>query len=102
MTYTILVRVEWNDDKNHHNVLKHDLSFEEARELFLSGGDHLEIFDDLHADEEDRFIALGPIGRGIILVIWTERDDDVVRIISARFATEREQTTLLLLLGAAE
>src|SRR5688500_8046474 len=28
----------------------------------------------------------------ISLVVWTERDEDVVRIISARWATRREQT----------
>ncbi len=91
MAYTDPVRVEWNDEKNHRNQLKHDLSFEEAKRLFLSGVDYLEIFDDLHSDVEDRFIAIGPIARGIILVVWTEGEDEAIRIISARFATMRER-----------
>ena len=45
----------------------------------------------MHSDFEDRFIAIGPMARGIILVIWTEGDDEAIRIISARFATKREQ-----------
>jgi uncharacterized DUF497 family protein len=44
----------------------------------------------VHSDEEDRFIAVGPIDRGVILVVYTERDEDTVRIISARSATKRE------------
>ena len=43
-----------------------------------------------HSDEEERFIAIGMIIRGIIVVVWTERREDVVRIISARPATQRE------------
>ena len=56
-----------------------------------SGADHLEIFDEDHSDIEDRFIAIGPIARGIILVVWTEHDERTVRIISARLATKRER-----------
>jgi len=33
---------------------------------------------------EDRFISIGPIRRGIVLVVWTERDEDTIRLISAR------------------
>jgi putative transcriptional regulator len=31
-------------------------------------------------------IAIGPITRGLVLVVWTERDEDILRIISARWA----------------
>lgn len=89
------MRIEWNDEKNHRNLLRHDLSFEEAQDLFLSGVDYLEIFDELHSNEEDRFIALGPVARGIIVVVWTGHDEDLVRIISARFATKRERRLFL-------
>ena len=58
--------------------------------MFESGEDYLEIYDSDHSSVEDRFIAVGPIGRGVVLVIWTERDEDVIRIISARFASRRE------------
>ena len=66
------------------------ISFEEAEEIF-SAPDYLEFFDEDHSDAEDRFIAIGPVTRGLILVVWTERDDDARRIISARWANEREQ-----------
>jgi uncharacterized protein len=57
---------------------------------FFEGGDYLEIFDDAHSDDEDRFLAIGPIPGGIVLVVYTERDGDVVRIIGARWATKLE------------
>jgi uncharacterized DUF497 family protein len=61
------------------NQKNHGVSFQEASDLFTSGADYLELFDDAHSDDEDRFIAIGPIRRGLVLVVWTERDEDVVR-----------------------
>jgi uncharacterized DUF497 family protein len=85
------VQFVWDDAKNATNQDKHGVSFEEASELFTSGEDYLEIFDAAHSDDEDRFIAIGPIQRGLVLIVWTERDEDVVRIISARWASPREK-----------
>ena len=84
------MRVTWDEAKNLANQKKHGLSFQEARALLLSGNDYLEIFDEEHSQFEDRFVAIGPIVRGVVLVVWTERDEKTVRIISARFATKRE------------
>jgi uncharacterized DUF497 family protein len=52
--------------------------------------DYLEFLDAGHSDAEDRFIALGPTDRGLIVVAWAERGDAVIRIISARMASRRE------------
>ena len=85
------MRVVWDESKNRTNRKKHGVSFEEARELLDATQDYLEIFDEAHSDEEDRFIAIGPIRRGLVLVVYTTRDDDdTVRLISARWATKRE------------
>jgi uncharacterized DUF497 family protein/DNA-binding transcriptional regulator YiaG len=94
LAYTGSVKVAWDAAKNLANRRKHGLAFEEAQELFLSGRDYVEIFDDAHSDLEDRFIAIGPIARGLVLVVWTERDEDTLRIISARWATKRERSLL--------
>ena len=85
------MRFEWDPAKDETNRKKHGLSFGEASELFKSGIDYLEIYDEEHSDEEDRFVAVGPIRRGIIVVAYTERDEDVLRILSARMATKRER-----------
>lgn len=84
------VPFEWDTNKDKENQEKHGLSFDEATELFTSGIDFLEICDEEHSDEEDRFIAIGPIGNGIVVVVFTERESDVVRLISARRATKKE------------
>jgi uncharacterized DUF497 family protein len=92
MAYALSVAFEWDDRKNLINEQKHGLSFEEARGLFESRVDYLEIFDSEHSEFEDRFIAVGPIVRGIIVVIYTEREGDIIRIIAARRANKNERS----------
>jgi len=67
------------------------VSFAEVQRLFESSEDYLEIFDANHSEAEDRFIAIGPIDRGIVVVVYTEREENLIRIIGARFANKREQ-----------
>lgn len=100
MPYPFKAKVEWDEGKNLINQRKHGISFEEAEELFTSGSDYLEIFDEAHSESEDRFIAIGPVQRGLVLVVWTDRDDDTIRIISARWANEREQGLYHSYMGA--
>lgn len=92
MAYTRPVKVTWDETKNLANQAKHGVSFEEASVLLASDADYLEIFDDAHSDDEERFIAIGPVRRGIVLVVWTEQDEDTTRIISARWATKGERS----------
>ena len=75
---------EWDDEKDLSNQQKHGLSFSEERELFEAGAQYLEIFDEDHSETEDRFIAIGPINRGLVVVIYTEPEEGRVRIIGAR------------------
>ena len=81
---------EWDPIKDHVNRLRHAVSFQEVTELFTSGVDYLEIFDDERSHDEARFIAIGSIARGVVLVVYTERHEGVVRIISARRASRAE------------
>ena len=91
MAHALTVDFEWDDAKDLGNQRKHGLSFAEARQLFESGVGFLEIFDVEHSEFEDRFIAIGPIDRGLVVVVYTEQEEDRVRIIGARFANKREQ-----------
>jgi uncharacterized DUF497 family protein len=79
--------IAWHPAKNRANIRKHGVSFDEASELFTSGVDYLELFDDAHSIDEERYLAIGPIRRGLVLVVWTEQVEDEIRIISARWAT---------------
>ena len=82
---------EWDDAKDLSNQRKHGLSFSEARQLFESGDEYLEIFDPEHSESEDRFIAIDPIDRGLVVVVYTQREEEISRIIGARLANKREQ-----------
>lgn len=84
--------VEWDPEKDEVNRAKHGLSFSEANVLFDSEADYLVIFDEAHSESEDRFIAIGDIERGTVVVVFTEPDEDTTRIISARWASKREQS----------
>jgi len=86
-----MVHFEWDPDKAARNEREHGVSFEEAKELFVTDASVLEIYDVDHSDLEDRYKSIGPIRRGLVLVVWTERSDDVVRIISAWWATHAEE-----------
>ena len=85
------MRFEWDPDKAAQNERLHGVSFEEACELFTTDAPVLEVYDVDHSETEDRFKSIGPIRRGLVLVVWTERSDDLVRIISAWWATKTEQ-----------
>jgi uncharacterized DUF497 family protein len=47
------VEFEWDPAKDEGNRRRHGISFEEVTELFTSGVDYLEIFDDEHSHDED-------------------------------------------------
>ena len=90
------MKFEWNDAKSKANVKKHGVTFDEAKSVFFE--DTALLFDDPdHSDDEDRFLLLGPSGeRRILVVVHCYRDrDEVIRIISARPATNRESQTYM-------
>ncbi len=82
---------QWDEDKATGNVRKHRVTFNEASTVFA---DPLAvIFDDEeHSADETREIIIGhSVLKRLLLVSFTERGEDVVRIISARKATKRER-----------
>ncbi|MGH9800134.1 MAG: BrnT family toxin [Blastocatellia bacterium] len=85
------VKVDWGNKKAALNLAEHGISFEEASTVF---DDPLtRIFDDDdHSIDELREIAIGySIIGDLLLVCFTERANDVLRIISARFPTKKER-----------
>ncbi len=93
LAYDGIMEFQWDLQKNQANIEKHGLSFEEASELFkMPENLVLEEYDFEHSLAEDRIISIGPIARGIIIVVSVERDDGYnIRLISARFASTAEQ-----------
>ncbi len=84
------MRFDWDPEKEKANFDKHGISFGEAAKLFSSGVDYLEIYDEDHSQDEDRFIAIGPVAGRIVLVVYTEWPEGTIRVISARPATRKE------------
>jgi len=81
---------EWDLQKVSSNERKHGISFTEASTVF---GDPLEltISDPAHSQGEYRFLSLGRSESGKLLVVsYTEREQNRIRIISARAATSAE------------
>jgi hypothetical protein len=84
------VTFDWDPAKARENVRKHGVSFEDASGVFYDP-DALTGSDPGHAIGEDRWITIGLSPKMLVLyVVSTERDNDVIRIISARRATRRE------------
>ena len=86
-----MIRFEWDASKATANLRKHRVSFEEAKSVFYDEF-AVQFFDDEHSSDEDRFLLLGlSSGTRLLNVCHCERDDgEVIRIISARKATQRE------------
>jgi uncharacterized DUF497 family protein len=92
------MRFEWDPKKAARNARVHGITFGDATDLFAPGAVVLEAYDAEHSDTEDRFQRLGMSRRGVLMVVYTERADDVIRIISARRADRAEQARYNLFL----
>lgn len=88
------MKFEWSDEKNRLNIQKHNISFEEAKEVFL---DPMQISKlDYRFDYfEERWITLGSTTKEKILVVanmfFDEDGKEIIRIISARVANQKER-----------
>ncbi|MFN8456358.1 MAG: BrnT family toxin [Anaerolineae bacterium] len=85
------MKFEWNHRKAVVNLKKHRVSFDEVTTVF---SDPLAaIFDDEeHSEIEDREIIVGhSVLSCLLLVCFTERDEQIIRLFSARLATKKER-----------
>ena len=82
---------EWDNKKNQINQKKHGVSFEEAKSVFYDDN-AIQFWDDDRSEAEDRFLLLGrSFKMRILLIVHCFREQEsVIRIISARKATQKE------------
>jgi hypothetical protein len=80
----------WDSRKAASNLVKHEISFEEAATVF---GDSLGriVGDPRHSMDEERFVLLGLSERQRLLAVMFAVHREAIRIISARRATRRER-----------
>ena len=89
-----MIDFEWDPPKVAANLRKHRVSFEEAKSVFYDEF-AVQFFDVAHSSIEDRFLMLGMSAKAKLLIVChCERADGaVIRIISARPATQRESAS---------
>jgi uncharacterized DUF497 family protein len=75
------MQFEWDEAKNLENIRKHQIDFADVPAMF--DGEMLIELDDSFDYGEYRWFGSGSLGSGIAVVVWTERQKNVIRIISA-------------------
>ena len=85
------MKFEWDPAKAESNANKHKVTFEVAKSVFYDDF-AVQFFDEEHSVAEERFLLLGMSSDArLLLVCHCERGNgDVIRIISARKATQSE------------
>jgi len=84
------VDIEWDPAKAEANLTEHEVGFPEAATVLE---DELALTrEDPDAVDEQRFVTLGMSGFGnLLVVVYTYRDADILRIISAWKANRRQR-----------
>jgi uncharacterized DUF497 family protein len=82
------MRFRWTSGKAARNRLKHGVDFADAV-IALEDENALTIEDHHHCEQRFKSLGLGP-GLKVLLVVYTCRDEDNIRIISARKADRSE------------
>jgi uncharacterized DUF497 family protein len=72
------MQFEWDEAKNLENIRKHKIDFADVPTMF--DGSMLISLDNRFDYGEDRWIKIGFLRNGVAVVIWTERQGDVIRI----------------------
>jgi len=87
------IQFEWDEGKSRENKRKHGVSFEGAQTVFFDEK-AIRFSDPDHSTDEDRFLMLGISFQLRVLVVCHcfRAGDAIIRIISARKATRKEET----------
>jgi len=81
---------EWNRRKNVENQDKHGVSFDLAQHAFADPK-RVVAKDNKHSENEQRYFCFAKVGRGIMTVRFTYRQD-VVRIFGAGYWRKGRET----------
>lgn len=83
------MRFEWDEQKNRANIRKHGFDFADAYEIFEAP--MLVRLDAREDYGEERYVGVGFLKEHVVVVVFAERNDDTVRIISLRKALKHER-----------
>ncbi|TAE60766.1 MAG: BrnT family toxin [Nostocales cyanobacterium] len=83
------MKFEWDECKNQSNITKHGFDFADAYRIFNLP--MLVYIDERQDYGEERYIGIGLLDGRVIVVVYTEPDVNIVRIISLRKAISHER-----------
>ena len=83
------MRFKWDEQKRKANILKHGFDFRNAWKVFELP--MLVALDDRQDYGKDWWIGIGVLNTRVVVMIFTERDEDTIRIISMMKATTNER-----------
>lgn len=84
------MELEWDAAKAAVNLRKHGVDFEDAERVFYDAG-RIETYDGREDHGEDRWATIGLVYSALLYVVYTVRDEETIRLISARKANASEQ-----------
>ena len=82
------MRYTWHELKRQRNLNTRGLDFTEAEKVFT--GPTFTFEDDREDYGEQRWVTLGLLGDGVMVIVHTETEEEI-RIISMRKANKNEQ-----------
>jgi hypothetical protein len=85
----VVVKFEWDARKNEANIRKHGFDFHDTWEVFQ--GPLLARLDEREDYGEDRWQGVGLLRGEVVVVIFTQRQPDIIRVISLRKAKKHER-----------
>jgi uncharacterized DUF497 family protein len=80
---------EWDESKNEVNIDKHGFDFADAYRIF--GLPMAVKLDERDSYGEDRWIGTGMLDGRVVVVVYTEPNEEIIRIISLRKALSCER-----------
>ena len=83
------MRYEWDDSKNRANIRKHGIDFMDVPAMFQHP--MVTFLDQKQDYGEERWIGIGILRTLSAVVVFTEPNENTIRIISARKATKYEE-----------
>jgi uncharacterized DUF497 family protein len=84
------MEIEFDPAKARSNLKKHGISFEEAKSCLLDSS--ARVCEDPDARDEVRYVLIGMSEKlRLLTVVYALRDEETVRLISARKATGKEE-----------
>jgi len=83
------MKYEWDETKNLANIRKHEIDFLDVPAMFQHP--MVTFLDQKKEYGEDRWIGIGILKTILAVAVFTEPNEDTIRIISARKATKHEE-----------